>query len=63
MIDFDNWHGFSFDLHSIVANPCCKDVDECDFTVSESSPAMKQGFMAFDTDNIGVSKYNCEVLP
>ncbi len=47
---------FGFEENSIVANPCFKDFENNDFTLSENSPAFKIGFKPIDIKNVGVIK-------
>lgn len=56
LMDFSDWQKNCRDLHSIITNPGCIDLDEFDFTLPDDSPAKKYGFDVFKADTAGVRK-------
>ena len=42
-----------YDRHSVIAEPCCADLDGFDFTLAEDSPAFALGFEAIDMSAVG----------
>jgi hypothetical protein len=51
--DLEQWRTSGRDLHSVVADPCFKDLKNFDFTLAEDSPALKLGFRPIDTSDVG----------
>ena len=49
----ETWREMGHDLHSIVADPRCKDLDNLDFTLAPDSPAFSLGFRPIDTSDVG----------
>ncbi|QDO94281.1 PDZ domain-containing protein [Formosa sediminum] len=50
------------DLHSAYGDPQFKDPEHLDFTVAETSPALKLGFTNFPMDKFGVQKPELKAL-
>jgi hypothetical protein len=49
----DELRGLGYDVHSIVADPKCRDAEHGDFTLAEDSPAWALGFKAIDMSDVG----------
>ncbi|MCL5998864.1 MAG: right-handed parallel beta-helix repeat-containing protein [Chloroflexi bacterium] len=47
------WQQGGNDTHSLDADPCFKDLKQCDFTLDAASPALKLGFRPIDTSDVG----------
>jgi parallel beta-helix repeat protein len=56
--DFSDWRKLGQDLHSIIADPCFKDLKKFDFTLMDDSPALGLGFKPIDTSDVGPRSKN-----
>jgi hypothetical protein len=45
---------YGLDEHSIVADPLFRDIDNCDFRLTQNSPAFQIGFREINLDEIGL---------
>lgn len=52
--DWKQWQKLGYDLHSLVADPKCKDIAKYDFTLAPDSPALALGFKPIDMSDVGV---------
>lgn len=52
--DWKQWQALGYDLHSIVADPKCRDLAKRDFTLAPDSPAFALGFKPIDLSDVGV---------
>jgi hypothetical protein len=50
---WDQWHELEQDLHSVIADPKCKDLAHRDFTLAADSPALALGFHPIDMSDVG----------
>ena len=48
-----DWQKLGYDLHSVIADPGCKDYQKRDFTLKKTSPARKLGFRPIDMSQVG----------
>ena len=49
----EEWRALGNDRHSLVADPCCRDLLANDFALREDSPAFGLGFEAIDVSDVG----------
>ena len=49
----DQWRGFGYDTHSVIADPRCSDPLHGDFTLAPDSPALALGFEPIDLSDVG----------
>ena len=47
------WQALGYDRHSIVADPCFRDVEKRDFRLAKNSPALALGFQPIDMSRVG----------
>jgi len=50
---FEEWQKLGYDLHSIMADPKCRNPRTFDFTLAADSPAFKLGFKQIDLSDVG----------
>jgi len=53
VLSMEEWQALGQDVHSMVADPCFRDLANRDFTLSEDSPALQLGFKPIDLSDIG----------
>lgn len=58
-ITMEEWKDLGQDIHSIIADPCFKDIANYDFTLMEDSPALALGFKPIDLSDVGPRDKNC----
>jgi parallel beta-helix repeat protein len=51
--DMVGWQGLGYDIHSVIADPKCRDIANCDFTLEKDSPAWALGFKPIDASDVG----------
>ena len=49
----EQWQKLGYDLHSIIADPKCRDLSRFDFTLDDDSPALSLGFKPIDMSDVG----------
>jgi len=49
----DEWKKLGYDLHSIIADPLFRDLNQSGFTLLEDSPAFALGFHQIDVSDVG----------
>jgi hypothetical protein len=52
-VSLEEWQQEGHDTHSVVADPCLKDLTQHDFTLDAQSPALKLGFRPIDVSDVG----------
>jgi len=52
--DFALWQKMGLDVHSRIADPQFENVEQCDFRLKASSPALQLGFKQIDTSKVGL---------
>jgi hypothetical protein len=50
---FGDWTDLGQDLHSVIADPCFRDLKKFDFTLLDNSPALALGFKPIDISDVG----------
>ena len=51
--DLKGWQEMGYDIHSVIADPKCRDIENFDFTLAEDSPAWALGFKPIDVSDVG----------
>ncbi len=51
--DMAGWQALGYDLHSLIADPKCRDLSKFDFTLESDSPAWALGFEPIDVSDVG----------
>ena len=51
--DMEGWQAMGYDIHSIIADPRCRDLASFDFTLESDSPAWALGFKPIDLADVG----------
>jgi len=53
VLSMEEWQALGQDVHSMVADPCFRDLANRDFTLLENSPAFTLGFRPIDVSDVG----------